>query len=340
MHQAKIEANKEAPQSVASLFAQRTGRDSNPRYAFCAYTGLANQRLRPLGHLSKNHQHRKISGANSVANCLHSVAFVSRLKERKKAARTELHTSADTLCPIMLVLHLLSLTDPAFDAVWPWIQQELPRLFTQLDGFLLDLVHAVGAWTYLVLFLIVFCETGLVVIPFLPGDSLLFAAGAVCAVPDSPVHIGFMAPLLFAAALLGDNLNYRVGRFVGPRAFSGGIRFLNPTHLAKTQQFFAKHGGKSVVLARFVPIVRTFAPFVAGVGVMRYRTFIGFSLLGAAMWVGLFMTTGWAFGNMPWVKNNFSKVILLIILISLLPIAWEWWKHRTSLAQQKNRDAP
>lgn len=225
---------------------------------------------------------------------------------------------------------LIALTDAASssDGWWPWVQHELPRLFTQLDGFLLDLVRAVGPWTYLVLFLIVFCETGLVVTPFLPGDSLLFAAGAVCAVPESPVRVEVMAPLLFGAALLGDNLNYRLGRFVGPRAFSGRIRFLNPAHLEKTHRFFEKHGGKAVVLARFVPIVRTFAPFVAGIGTMRFRTFLGFCVLGATLWVGLFLTAGWVFGNMPWVKANFSKVVMAIIVLSLLPIAVEWWKHR------------
>jgi len=236
----------------------------------------------------------------------------------------------------MLSSTLLALADAAAtnDGWWSWAQHELPRLFTQLDGFLLDMVHSVGAWTYLVLFLIVFCETGLVITPFLPGDSLLFAAGAVCAVPDSPVRVELMAPLLFVAALLGDNLNYHLGRFAGPRAFSGRIRFLNPTHLEKTQKFFVKHGGKAVVLARFVPIVRTFAPFVAGIGAMRYRTFLAFCLLGAALWVGLFLTAGWAFGNMPWVKANFSKVVLAIIVLSLMPIAIEWWKHRAEVRRE------
>ena len=211
---------------------------------------------------------------------------------------------------------------------WAWLKQEFPRLFTQLDGFLLDLVHAVGAWTYAVVFGIVFCETGLVVTPFLPGDSLLFAAGAVCAVENSPVQVGVMAPLLFLAALLGDNLNYHIGHFIGPRAFSGRLPLLNPQHLEKTRRFFERHGGKAVVLARFAPMLRTFAPFVAGVGAMRYRAFLGFSMLGAALWVGVFLTAGWAFGNLPWVKANFSKVVVAIVLLSLMPIAIEWLKHR------------
>ena len=217
---------------------------------------------------------------------------------------------------------------PASEGLWTWLVHEGPRLFTQLDGFLRDLALAFGGWTYVVLVAIVFCETGLVVTPFLPGDSLLFAAGAVCAMEGSTLDVRLMAVLLFGAALLGDNLNYRLGRMIGPRAFSGRIRLLNPAHLEKTRGFFARHGGKAVVLARFVPIVRTFAPFVAGVGAMPYRRFLGFSVLGAFLWVALFLSAGWGFGNLPWVKSNFSKVILAIILLSLMPIAIEWWKHR------------
>jgi membrane-associated protein len=211
---------------------------------------------------------------------------------------------------------------------WPWVQQEFPRLFTQLDGFLLDLAKTVGPWTYAVLFGIVFCETGLVVTPFLPGDSLLFAAGALCAVPELELHVGLMGLLLFVAAVLGDAVNYHVGRWIGPPAFSGRFRLLNPAHLERTRVFFERHGGKAVVLARFVPIVRTFAPFVAGVGTMRYGRFAFYNVLGAVLWVGLFLAAGWTFGNLPWVKANFSKVILAIIVVSVLPIVWEWWKHR------------
>ena len=212
---------------------------------------------------------------------------------------------------------------------WPWVQQEFPRLFTQLDGFLLDLAKTVGPWTYVVLFGIVFCETGLVVTPFLPGDSLLFAAGALCAVPELELHPGLMGLLLFVAAVTGDAANYHLGRWIGPPAFSGRFRLLNPAHLERTRAFFDRHGGKAVVLARFVPIVRTFAPFVAGVGTMRYGRFAFYNVLGAALWVGLFLAAGWAFGNLPWVKANFSKVILAIIVVSVLPIVWEWWKHRS-----------
>ena len=215
------------------------------------------------------------------------------------------------------------------DGIWTWIVQEFPRLFTELDKFLLELAQAVGGWTYAVLFAIVFAETGLVVTPFLPGDSLLFAAGALCAVPELELSLPLMASLLFVAAVLGDAVNYHIGRWIGPPAFSGRIRLLNPAHLERTRAFFERHGGKAVVLARFVPIVRTFAPFVAGVGTMQYRRFAFYNVFGALLWIGLFMLAGWGFGNLPWVKRNFSKVILGIIVLSVLPIVWEWWKHRT-----------
>ena len=221
-------------------------------------------------------------------------------------------------------------TDP-----WEWIVRDVPRLVTQLDGFLLDLAKAVGGWTYAVLFAIVFCETGLVVTPFLPGDSLLFAAGALCAVPELGLRVDGMALLLFIAAVLGDAVNYHVGRWIGPPAFSGRLRFLNPAHLEKTRLFFERHGGKAVVLARFVPIVRTFAPFVAGVGTMSYRRFLAYNVFGALVWVGLFLAAGYLFGNLPFVKRNFSKVILAIIVVSVLPIVWEWWKHRRATARER-----
>jgi membrane-associated protein len=218
---------------------------------------------------------------------------------------------------------------------WSWVVREFPRLFTQLDGFLLDLAKAVGGWTYAVLFAIVFCETGLVVTPFLPGDSLLFAAGALCAADGLGLRVDGMAALLFIAAVLGDAVNYHIGRWIGPPAFTGRFRFLNPAHLQKTREFFERHGGKAVVLARFVPIVRTFAPFVAGVGTMSYRRFFLYNVVGALVWVGLFLAAGYLFGNLPFVKRNFSKVILAIIVVSVLPIVWEWWKHRRASARAK-----
>jgi membrane-associated protein len=236
----------------------------------------------------------------------------------------------DDALPMLLAQAADAGADP-----WSWVVREFPRLFTQLDGFLLDLAKAVGGWTYAVLFAIVFCETGLVVTPFLPGDSLLFAAGALCAVQELGLRVEGMAALLFIAAVLGDAVNYHVGRWIGPPAFSGRFRFLNPVHLRKTREFFERHGGKAVVLARFVPIVRTFAPFVAGVGTMSYRRFFLYNVVGALVWVGLFLAAGYLFGNLPFVKRNFSKVILAIIVVSVLPIVWEWWKHRRASARAK-----
>jgi membrane-associated protein len=234
----------------------------------------------------------------------------------------------DDVLPMLLAQAADAGADP-----WSWVVREFPRLFTQLDGFLLDLAKAVGGWTYAVLFAIVFCETGLVVTPFLPGDSLLFAAGALCAVPELGLRVDGMAVLLFIAAVLGDAVNYHIGRWIGPPAFTGRFRFLNPAHLQKTREFFERHGGKAVVLARFVPIVRTFAPFVAGVGTMSYRRFFLYNVVGALVWVGLFLAAGYLFGNLPFVKRNFSKVILAIIVVSVLPIVWEWWKHRRASAK-------
>ncbi|NBX25092.1 MAG: DedA family protein [Planctomycetes bacterium] len=201
------------------------------------------------------------------------------------------------------------------------------------------MAQAVGGWTYAVLFAIVFAETGLVVTPFLPGDSLLFAAGALCAVPELELSLPLMAGLLFVAAVLGDAVNYHIGRWIGPPAFSGRFRLLNPAHLERTRAFFERHGGKAVVLARFVPIVRTFAPFVAGVGTMRYRRFALYNVLGALVWIGLFMLAGWGFGNLPWVKRNFSKVILGIIVLSVMPIVWEWWRHRAESRRSTRSEA-
>ena len=237
----------------------------------------------------------------------------------------------DDVLPMLLAQAADAGADP-----WSWVVREFPRLFTQLDGFLLDLAKAVGGWTYAVLFAIVFCETGLVVTPFLPGDSLLFAAGALCAVPELGLRVDGMAVLLFIAAVLGDAMNYHIGRWIGPPAFTGRFRFLNPAHLQKTREFFERHGGKAVVLARFVPIVRTFAPFVAGVGTMSYRRFFLYNVAGAVVWVGLFLAAGYLFGNLPFVKRNFSKVILAIIVVSVLPIVWEWWKHRRESAKAQS----
>ncbi|HPF62634.1 MAG TPA: DedA family protein, partial [Gemmatimonadales bacterium] len=193
--------------------------------------------------------------------------------------------------------------------------------FLHLDTHLAEIIREYGTWTYAILFLIVFAETGLVVMPLLPGDSLLFAAGTFAALGDlNPV---LLILLLIAAAILGDTVNYWVGNRIGARAFSGNVRFLKREYLERTQRFYERHGGKTIILARFVPIVRTFAPFVAGVGTMSYPRFLAYNVIGAVVWVTGFVTIGYLFGNIPAVKERFSLVILAIIAVSVLPIAIE-----------------
>ena len=203
-------------------------------------------------------------------------------------------------------------------------------LFLHLDQHLNRVVTDYGVWTHLILFAIVFAETGLVVTPFLPGDSLLFAAGALAAIGS--LDLWLLVVLLIGAAILGDTVNYWVGAWIGPRAFSGNVRFLRKDYLERTHAFYEKHGGKTIILARFVPIIRTFAPFVAGVGAMSYPRFITYNIVGAVLWVGLFVPMGYFFGNMPTVKENFSLVILAIIAISVMPIAVEAIRARRSSA--------
>ena len=201
-------------------------------------------------------------------------------------------------------------------------------LFLHLDEHLNQIVTTYGVWTHLILFAIVFAETGLVVTPFLPGDSLLFAAGALAAIGS--LDLWLLVVLLIGAAILGDTVNYWVGAWIGPRAFSGNVKFLRKDYLDRTHAFYEKHGGKTIILARFVPIIRTFAPFVAGVGAMSYPRFILYNITGAVLWVGLFVPLGYFFGNMPTVKDNFSLVILAIIAISVMPIAVEAIRARRS----------
>lgn len=203
-------------------------------------------------------------------------------------------------------------------------------LFLHLDKHLSELIAQFGVWTYVILFLIIFCETGLVVLPLLPGDSLLFAAGAFAGLGDLNPWILFVT--LTIAAIIGDTVNYWIGAWIGPRAFSGNVRFLKKEYLDKTAAFYNKHGGKTIVMARFVPIVRTFAPFVAGVGAMDYRKFIAYNIGGAVTWVGLFVWMGYFFGNLPAVRSNFTLVILGIIVISVLPMVIEWLKSRKGAA--------
>src|SRR3990172_6444831 len=200
----------------------------------------------------------------------------------------------------------------------------LPRiidLFLHLDQHLGQLISQYGTWTHLILFLIVFCETGLVVTPFLPGDSLLFAAGTFAAL--GALDLWLVVLLLIIAAIAGDTVNYWIGAYIGPRAFSGDIRFLRKEYLDRTHAFYEKHGGKTIILARFVPIIRTFAPFVAGVGALSYPKFIAYNVVGAVLWVGLFVLGGYFFGNISVVRENFTLVILAIIAISVLPILVE-----------------
>jgi len=203
-------------------------------------------------------------------------------------------------------------------------------LFLHLDQYLGTVVQTYGAWTYLLLFFVIFMETGFVVTPFLPGDSLLFAAGTFAAMGWLNAALLFL--LMAVAAVLGDTVNYWIGHYIGPRAFSSNIRFLKREYLDRTHAFFEKHGGKAVVLARFVPIVRTFAPFVAGVGAMTYGRFVFFNVAGGALWVALFLSTGYFFGNLPFVQQNFELVILAIIAISILPMLTEYLKERRKRA--------
>ena len=196
-----------------------------------------------------------------------------------------------------------------------------------LDKHLTVLIQTYGTWVYLILFAIIYCETGLVVTPFLPGDSLLFVAGTLAGLGALDVH-GLFA-LLVIAAFAGDNTNYWIGRYLGPRVFKRErSRFLNPAHLARTQQFYEKHGGKTVILARFLPIIRTFAPFVAGIGRMTYVKFMFYSFSGSIFWIGFFVYGGYYFGNIPVVKNNLTLFILGIILVSIMPGIVEYVRQR------------
>jgi len=206
-------------------------------------------------------------------------------------------------------------------------------VFLHLDQHLNEWATALGPWLYAVLFLIVFCETGLVVTPFLPGDSLLFAVGALASLAGSPIELPQVALLLIVAAVLGDGVNYSIGAYLGPAVFSSErSRLWNKQHLVRTQLFYERHGGKTIFLARFVPIIRTFAPFVAGIGRMRYGYFATYNVTGAITWVLSFLLAGYFFGQIPAVKRNFQVVILVIIVISLIPVVSELVKARRQAA--------
>ena len=204
---------------------------------------------------------------------------------------------------------------------------ELIDFILHVDDHLLEFITNYGVWIYGILFLIIFVETGLVVMPFLPGDSLLFAAGALAA-STGAMDPWLLGLLLFIAAVLGDTLNYHIGKYIGPRVFEIESRFINKNHLINTQKFFDKHGGKTIIFARFVPFARTFAPFVAGASSMNYKFFLTFNLIGAICWVGSFITLGYLFGNMPIVKDNFTYLIFGIIILSVLPGVIGFIRHK------------
>ncbi|MFA5825007.1 MAG: DedA family protein [Gallionellaceae bacterium] len=196
-----------------------------------------------------------------------------------------------------------------------------------LDAHLLVLVHDYGVWVYAILFAIIFAETGLVIAPFLPGDSLLFVTGALCGMGS--LELQMLLPLLILAAFSGDNTNYWIGRLLGLRLLNrASTRFFKHEHLEKTQAFYAKHGGKTIIFARFLPIVRTFAPFVAGIGTMNYRLFMIFSALGSVAWIGSLTLAGYFFGNIPVIKNNLTLMILGIVFVSFIPAIREFIRHR------------
>lgn len=199
-------------------------------------------------------------------------------------------------------------------------------LFLHLDTHLSEIISRYGAWTYALLFFVIFMETGFVVTPFLPGDSLLFAAGTFAAL--EALDVFWLIGLLSVAAILGDTANYWIGHAIGQRAYTGEIKWIKKRYIEQTHAFFEKHGGKTIFLARFVPIIRTFAPFVAGVGRMSYGYFISYNVFGGLVWVPLFTFAGYFFGNIPFIKHNFSLVILAIIIISVIPAVVEAWKAR------------
>jgi membrane-associated protein len=212
----------------------------------------------------------------------------------------------------------------------------LVDLFLHLDEHLNTVISTYGTWTYLLLFAIIFMETGLVVTPFLPGDSLIFAAGTFAGMGSLNVWVLFIS--LSLAAIIGDTVNYWIGHYIGPRAFSGDVRFLKKEYLDRTHAFYERHGGKTIILARFVPIVRTFAPFVAGIGAMTYGKFITYNIVGGIAWVGLFTFMGYFFGSLPFVQDNFSLVVIAIIIISVMPAVYEILKERAQNARKSDTE--
>jgi membrane-associated protein len=213
----------------------------------------------------------------------------------------------------------------------------LVDIFLHLDKHLSVVIQTYGVWTYALLFFVIFLETGFVVTPFLPGDSLLFAAGTFAAA--GAFHLPSLILLLFLAAVLGDTANYWIGHQVGPRVFSQNVRFLNRKYLDRTHEFYERHGGKTIFLARFIPIIRTFAPFVAGIGAMSYLRFLSYNLFGGLVWTTGLTLAGYFFGNIPLVKHNFSIAIMVIILISVMPMIVEYLRHRARSRSASNAEA-
>ncbi len=211
---------------------------------------------------------------------------------------------------------------------------QIIQMFLHLDQTLSLLSQSLGVWVYVVLFLIFFTETGLVIMPFLPGDSLLFAVGALAALPESNLSVSILIPMIIAAALLGDNTNYWIGRKIGPKVFSKtDSKWMNRKHLEKTEIFYRKYGARAIILGRFMPIVRTFVPFIAGIGQMLHQKFLAYSILSAFVWVNTFIFAGLYFGNLPAVKTNFHLVIVAVILLSVLPILIETYKARRNASK-------
>ena len=218
--------------------------------------------------------------------------------------------------------------------------RKLVDFIVHIDRHLAEIIASYGLWTYAVLWLIIFAETGLVVTPFLPGDSLLFAAGTFCAKPETGLNVHLMAALLWVAAVLGDTVNYWLGSRLGPAVFKReDSMFLRKKHLERAHAFFEKYGGRAIILARFVPIVRTFVPFVAGVGRMHYGRFIAYNVLGGFIWIYFFLYAGYWFGGLPFIQRNFKLVILAIIIVSVLPIVWETWQAWKEAKRERARGA-
>jgi membrane-associated protein len=236
-------------------------------------------------------------------------------------------TLAFSFCPVF------SLGKPCMESLVAFVKQFI-HVILHLDLYLNTWITDFGPWIYLLLFLIIFAETGLVVAPFLPGDSLLFALGALCAVDNAFLDLNILMVLLIVAAILGDAVNYAIGKYFGPRIFSRDTgRLLNKAHLLKAHAFYERHGGKAIIIARFAPIIRTFAPFVAGIARMSYPRFLAYNVVGGVVWVALFLFAGFYFGNLPQVKTNFHVVILAIIVLSLLPVVFEYakaWRAKRS----------